>query len=150
MDAGRARGVETLGDARCLRSAAVPEKHPRPRKMGLDIPASHDREGNMHGPRFNSKSISDPNPNSQRYRSPICEAPRRRRGISPRTGMYSAWERCPHVKSIHVLRRGRAPRKPECLRSSAHPLATRLVDPCGSTCGLRRVYEKFWSTITAA
>lgn len=57
-----------MRDVRCMGAAAVPDKHPG--QMGLDIPASHDCEGNM-GPRF--KSISDSNSDS-RNRSPICDA----------------------------------------------------------------------------
>ena len=54
--------VRTLGNARCLRTAAVLGRHPA--QMGLDIQASHDGEGD-YGPQC--KSISSPNSNSKQY-----------------------------------------------------------------------------------
>ena len=41
------------------------------------------------GPRFKFRIVPDPNPNS-RNRSPICEAPRKKAGISPR--IHNTWE----------------------------------------------------------
>ena len=102
-DAGRAQGVGTMGDAGCLRAAAVPDKHPG--QMGLDISASHDSEGNMdRAPRALPTRI--PIQEIARHAPVhICEAPRRRRRRPRACAAHGrALAGRSRIKCIHVPR----------------------------------------------
>jgi hypothetical protein len=102
-NSGPARGVGTLGDARCLRAALVPDKHPgRQNLKGLDIPASHEpttancAKAIYQWTARHEHFRSELNPNSTKSLADLRSSPKKvgisskKMGISPR--MYSARE----------------------------------------------------------